>query len=104
MLERRSGPLIEGQADGVQCRTVEIYESWGIAEELLREGYHVMELAFWSADDQTGKLMRKNRAADTPAGLSHQPHLILNQARMNGLLLEKMRQFAPEQESSMGVT
>ena len=123
MLERRSGPLTEGQADGVQCRTVEIYESLGIAEELLREAYHVMELAFWSAEDSDrgvggkigeggmggkggnggkGRLVRKNRAADTPAGLSHQPHLILNQARMNGLLLEKMRQFAPEQEIEYG--
>jgi len=98
MLERRIGPLRDGQADGVQCRTVEIYESFGIAEELLREAYHVTELAFWSTDDATGRLARKNRAADTPAGLSHQPHLILNQARMNGLLLEKLRYFAPEQE------
>ena len=54
MLERRGGPLTEGQADGVQCRTVEIYESLGVAEELLREAYHVMELAFWSVDEGDG--------------------------------------------------
>ncbi|KKY19604.1 putative phenol 2 [Diplodia seriata] len=37
LLERRRGPLRTGQADGVQCRTVEVFESFGIAEELLKE-------------------------------------------------------------------
>lgn len=28
-----------GQADGVQCRTVEIFEAFNLSEELLREAY-----------------------------------------------------------------
>lgn len=90
ILERRPGPMTMGQADGVQCRTVEVFESFGIAEELLREAYHVLEVAFWSPDGKGG-LHRKGRTADTQPGLSHQPHVILNQARINGLLLEAMR-------------
>ncbi|KAF6525025.1 hypothetical protein HZS61_010820 [Fusarium oxysporum f. sp. conglutinans] len=43
ILERRPGPLEIGQADGVQCRTVEIFENLGISERLLEEAYHVME-------------------------------------------------------------
>lgn len=97
MLERRPGPLELGQADGVQCRTVEIFQSFGIAEELLREAYHVLELTFWSVDEHSGKLVRTSRASDTPQGLSHQPHVILNQARVNELLLEKMKSFSPSQ-------
>ena len=81
-----------GQADGVQCRTVEVFESFGLADELLKTAYHVLEVAFWSADED-GKLIRTRRTADTMPGLSHQPHVILNQAIMNGFLLKAMERF-----------
>ena len=85
-----------GQADGVQCRTVEIFESFGIGEELLREAYHVLEVNFW-ADNGTGVIKRTGRTADTQPGLSHQPHVILNQARINGLLIELMQKYNDQQ-------
>jgi phenol 2-monooxygenase len=91
ILERRSGPLAIGQADGVQCRTVEIYESFGLSEDLMREAYHILEVCFWGTDDDgNGGIRRKSRSVDTEKGLSHLPHVILNQARMNGLMLDKM--------------
>ncbi|KAF2825749.1 hypothetical protein CC86DRAFT_467389 [Ophiobolus disseminans] len=90
MLERRSGPLEIGQADGVQCRTVEIYESFGLAEDLLREAYHILEVCFWGSDEGEKGIKRKSRSIDTEKGLSHLPHVILNQARMNSLMLDKM--------------
>ncbi|KAF5025502.1 hypothetical protein F66182_2407 [Fusarium sp. NRRL 66182] len=89
ILERRSEPLEMGQADGVQCRTVEIFEHLGLADRLLEEAYHVMEVAFWSPDEQ-GQLQRKDIAPDTEVGLSHQPHVILNQARINELMLQEI--------------
>lgn len=104
VLERRDGPMTMGQADGVQCRTVEIFESFGISEELLREAYHVLEVVFWAeADDGSGSIKRTGRTADTQPGLSHQPHVILNQARINGLLIEKMREWN-RQEIDYGYT
>lgn len=92
ILESRPGPLEIGQADGVQVRTVEIYDSFGLAEDLLREAYHVYEVCFWGVDEKHGKggIERKSRTIDTEKGLSHLPHVILNQARMNGLMLGKM--------------
>jgi phenol 2-monooxygenase len=95
ILERRPGPLEIGQADGVQVRTVEIYESFGLSEELLREAHHILEVCFWSVDEDgsgnaQGGIKRKSRSIDTEKGLSHLPHVILNQARMNGLMLGKM--------------
>jgi phenol 2-monooxygenase len=70
-------------------------ESFGLSEELLREAYHVNELTFWSMREQ--KLCRTGRAPDTPPGLSHLPHVILNQARINELLLQKMYSYNPNQ-------
>lgn len=92
VLESRSGPLEIGKADGVQCRTVEVFESFGIAEEMLREAYHVLEVNFWGGNEE-GNLVWTGRTADTAPGLSHQPHVILNQARVNGLLLDAMNRF-----------
>ncbi|OCT50538.1 Phenol 2-monooxygenase [Cladophialophora carrionii] len=106
VLERRDAPMSIGQADGIQCRTVEIFESLDLSEDLLREAYHVLEVAFWSPSpnpasqaDGSGRrgIVRSNRAADTAKGLSHMPHLILNQARVNGLLLEKMQKLGGRQ-------
>ncbi|KAI2613277.1 FAD binding domain-containing protein [Hypoxylon sp. NC1633] len=99
ILERRRGPLVTGQADGVQCRTVEVFESFGLAEPLLREAYHVLELAFWApangsgsggGDGGNGGIKRTHYAADTEPGLSHLPHLLLSQARINELLTTEM--------------
>lgn len=92
ILDKRLGPMKIGQADGVQCRTVEVFDSFGIAEELIRESYHVLELAFWGVDGEGG-IKRTSQTADTTPGLSHQPHVILNQARINGLMIEAMYRF-----------
>lgn len=103
LLDKRPGPLKNGQADGVQCRTVEVFESFGLSEELLREAYHVLEVSFWESSGteiQDGAsrgrgdgIVRKRRTADTPKGLSHMPHVILNQARVNELLIEDVKRF-----------
>lgn len=101
VLERRNGPLASGQADGVQCRTVEIFESFGLADKLLRESYHVLELAFYSPDENTpldradhgeqaGGIKWSHYAPDTEPGLSHMPHVILNQARINEMITDGM--------------
>ncbi|CAK7215436.1 hypothetical protein SBRCBS47491_002488 [Sporothrix bragantina] len=92
IVERREGPLENGQADGVQCRTVEIFESFDISEDMLKEAYHVLELAFWTSANSEGKgIHRTNYASDIEKGLSHQPHVILNQARVNGLMMEDIQ-------------
>ena len=99
VLESSGGPLQVGQADGVQCRTVEIFESFQLSDELLRESYHVNEVCFWGsagggkADCEDEGIARTGRASDTPTGLSHMPHVILNQARINGLLIGAMRRW-----------
>ena len=50
IVERRSGPLLMGQADGVACRTVEMFNAFGLADRLLHEAYWVNETVFWRPD------------------------------------------------------
>ena len=48
IVEQKSGPLMLGQADGVACRTMEMFEAFGVAERVMAEAYWVNELSFWS--------------------------------------------------------
>ncbi len=89
IVDSRSGPLDVGRADGVQCRTVEVFDSFKISEKLLRESYHVLEAVFWGPDGNG--ICRTRRTADTMPEISYQPHVILNQARVDGLLLDRMQ-------------
>ena len=92
VVERRSGPLMMGQADGVACRTVEMFNAFGLAERLLREAYWVNETVFWRPDaDDRGAIKRTGRVQDTEVGLSEFPHVIVNQARIQDYLLDVMR-------------
>ncbi|KAK3339881.1 hypothetical protein B0T25DRAFT_574764 [Lasiosphaeria hispida] len=88
VLERHDGPLKMGQADGVQTRTVEI-DSFGLGEDLLWDAYHVLELTLWSPTEDAPEkgISPKRYAPDKETELSHQPHVILNQAKMNALLI-----------------
>src|SRR3954451_9808709 len=50
IVDRRDGPLAMGQADGVACRTVEMFEAFGLAAALVNEAYWVNEVCFWRPD------------------------------------------------------
>lgn len=91
VVERRSGRLQLGQADGIACRTVEMFNAFGLAEQLVREAYWVNETAFWrpKADDRQ-RIERTGRVEDTEHGLSEFPHVIVNQARIQDYLLDSM--------------
>jgi phenol 2-monooxygenase len=89
VIDRRDGPLEVGQADGVACRTVEMFEAFGLAERLVEEAYWVNEVTFWRPDGGGG-IARTQRVRDTEEGLSEFPHVIVNQARMLAFLREHM--------------
>ena len=92
IVERREGPLLSGRADGVACRTVEMFQAFGLATTMLAEAYWVNESVFWGPDPRDpGRIVRTGRVQDTEDGLSEMPHLIVNQARLQEYLLERMR-------------
>lgn len=98
VVDRRDGPLAVGQADGVACRTVEMFEAFGLADRLLREAYWVNEVSFWRTDpNDPNRIIRTGRIEDTEEGLSEFPHVIVNQARMLAYLLEHMERSAARQ-------
>jgi 2-polyprenyl-6-methoxyphenol hydroxylase-like FAD-dependent oxidoreductase len=92
VVEQKPGPLQLGQADGIACRTMEMFEAFGFAEKVLKEAYFVNEVSFWKPDPaEPGKIVRGSRVQDVEDGLSEFPHVILNQARVHDFYLERMR-------------
>jgi phenol 2-monooxygenase (NADPH) len=91
VIDRKDGPLEVGQADGVACRTVEMFEAFGLAHRLVNEAYWVNEVCFWRPDpEERSKIKRAGRIQDTEEGLSEFPHVIVNQARMLAYLRDHM--------------
>ncbi len=104
IVERRETPLQLGHADGVACRTVEMFEAFGLADALLREAYWVGEVRFWSpSDTDRSRIVRSGWVEDTPAGLSEFPHVIVNQARMQHYLLENAAKSSSRLRPDYGV-
>ncbi|MFB9951695.1 FAD-binding monooxygenase [Rhizobium puerariae] len=92
IVEQKPGPLQLGQADGIACRTLEMFEAFGFAERVLKESYWVNETSFWKPDDgERGRIIRHGRVQDVEDGLSEFPHVILNQARVHDFYLDVMR-------------
>ena len=104
LIERRHGPLQVGQADGIACRTVEMFEAFGLSQKLIREAYWVNETVFWrpSKADRS-RIERTGRIQDTEDGLSEFPHVIVNQARLQQYLLEYARQSPTRLEANYGL-
>ena len=93
MIEKRDSRLVIGQADGIQARSVETFQAFGFAEEIMREGYHIIDMAFWNPDPQNPEhIIRTGRPKDDETGISEFPHLIVNQARV----LDYFAQFAQQ--------
>ncbi|MDM0025595.1 FAD-binding monooxygenase [Variovorax saccharolyticus] len=104
LVERRSGALQVGQADGIACRTVEMFEAFGLGQKLMREAYWVNETVFWRPSKQDrSRIERTGRIQDTEDGLSEFPHLIVNQARLQQYLLDYMRMSPSRLEPSYGM-
>jgi 2-polyprenyl-6-methoxyphenol hydroxylase-like FAD-dependent oxidoreductase len=75
IIEQKSGPMQLGQADGIACRTMEMFESFGFSELVLKEAYWVNETSFWKPDERhRDSIVRSGTVQDTEDGLSEFPH------------------------------
>ncbi len=91
IVEQKHGPLLLGQADGIACRTMEMFQAFGFAERVAKEACWINEVTFWRPDEQRPEhIVRHGRVQDTEDGLSEFPHVVLNQARVHDFYLERM--------------
>jgi phenol 2-monooxygenase len=99
IVEQKPGRLLLGQADGIACRTMEMFYAFGFGERVAKEACWINETTFWKPDDrQPANIARSGWIQDVEDGLSECPHVVLNQARVHDFYLDVMRRSATKLE------
>ncbi len=92
IVERMPSNIIKGKADGINTRTMEMFQAFGFADKVKRETYWVNQTAFWMPDPANPmNIKRVGRVQDVADDSSEMPHILINQARLHELFLEVMQ-------------
>ena len=103
IVERKPGPIEKGQADGVNTRTMEMFQAFGFGEKVKRESYWVNQTTFWTPDpDNPAHIRRIGRVQDVADDSSEMPHTLINQARVHELFLDVMKTSPSRLEPDYG--
>lgn len=103
IIDRRPHRLEIGQADGIQARSVETFQAFGFANEIIDEAYWLTEMCFWNPDPKNPEnIIRTSRAIDDEVGVSEFPHLIVNQARVLDYFNRYMAQSPTRMQPNFG--
>ena len=99
IVEQKPGRLLLGQADGIACRTMEMFCAHGFDERVLKEACWINETTFWKPGEaRADNIVRSGRVQDVEDGLSEMPHVVLNQARVHDFFLDVMRKSGTKLE------
>ncbi|MGH1416438.1 MAG: FAD-dependent monooxygenase [Pelagimonas sp.] len=91
IVEASPSNIVKGKADGLNTRTMEMLQAFGIADTVKRETYWVNQTSFWMPDaDQPDTIKRIGRVQDVTDDSSEMPHTLINQARLHQLFLDVM--------------
>ncbi len=91
IVERMASNIVKGKADGINTRTMEMFQAFGFADKVKRETYWVNQTNFWMPDPVNPQhIKRVGRVQDVADDSSEMPHILINQARLHELFLEVM--------------
>ncbi|TFK48390.1 hypothetical protein OE88DRAFT_1664163 [Heliocybe sulcata] len=98
IIDKRPGQVAAGQADGIQPRTIEVLQSYGLAERLLREANQMHMAAFYEPSPQGG-IHRTGRAPDVNAPTARYPfEVTLHQGGIESIFVDCLRSLGKEIE------
>ncbi|RPD52967.1 hypothetical protein L226DRAFT_511090 [Lentinus tigrinus ALCF2SS1-7] len=75
IIDKRAVGVAAGQADGIQPRTIEVLQSYGLAEPLIRIGAHFPRASFWNPGPNGG-IIRTQRTPSIFSETARYPQLI----------------------------
>jgi phenol 2-monooxygenase (NADPH) len=102
VVEPKLVPMEKGQADGINVRSMEMFQAFGFGEKVARESVWINETTFW-APGAKAPLDRVARVQDVPDGISEMPHVLINQARVHDMFLGVMRNAPTRLEPHYGM-
>ncbi len=93
IVDKRNAKIYCGQADGLQCRSLEIFDSLGFADRAWKEANHMIEICMWNPGAD-GVIRRSDRIPDTIVGLSRFQQIVLHQGRIERFFLDNIKKFS----------
>lgn len=93
IIDKRGTKVFNGQADGLQCRSLEIFDSFGFADRAWKESNHVLEMYMWNPGPD-GVIRRSDRIPDTPPGISRFTQIVLHQGRIERFFLDHLKEYS----------
>ena len=96
IVDKRSTKIFAGQADGLQLRSLEIFDSFGFADRAWKEANHMIEMCMWNPGED-GVLRRSDRVPDVPPGLSRFTQVVLHQGRIERFFLDHIKKHSKDQ-------
>lgn len=93
IIDKRGNKIFNGQADGLQCRTLEIFDSFGFADRVWKESNHMLEICLWNPDEQ-GIIRRSDRIPDTIPNISRFQQVVLHQGRIERFFLDSLKEHS----------
>ncbi|TGO36641.1 hypothetical protein BHYA_0119g00310 [Botrytis hyacinthi] len=93
IIDKRGTKIFTGQADGLQCRTLEMLDSFGFADRVWKESNHMLEICLWNPDS-AGRLRRSDRIPDTIPGISRFQQVVLHQGRIEQFFLDSLEEHS----------
>ncbi|KAI1802409.1 putative phenol 2-monooxygenase [Daldinia bambusicola] len=93
IVDKRGTKIFCGQADGLQCRSLEILDSLGFADRVWKEARHLIEICMWNPGPD-GTIRRSDRIPDTVVGLSRFQQVTLHQGRIERFFLDNIKKYS----------
>jgi phenol 2-monooxygenase (NADPH) len=93
IVDKRGTKIFNGQADGLQCRTLEIFDSFEFADRAWKESNHMIEICLWNPNKQ-GIIRRSDRIPDTIPNISRFQQVVLHQGRIERFFLDSLKEHS----------
>ncbi|KAB2569324.1 Phenol hydroxylase [Lasiodiplodia theobromae] len=90
IIDKRATKVFKGQADSLQPRTMEILDSFGIADKIYKRAAHLVESRFW-ASGKSGGIEPCGVASDYYPELSRFHQVLINQGQIERTLLDAIK-------------
>ncbi|KAE8377794.1 FAD binding domain-containing protein [Aspergillus bertholletiae] len=95
-IDSKSGTVKAGQADGLQPRTLEVFQSLGLADEILSQGCQMWEFAFWNPSTTHEDTIEQTSVVPVTEGIeTRYPHEVsIHQGRIERILEENLSLYS----------
>lgn len=86
-VDAKPSTLKSGQADGIQPRTLEVFKSLGLVDELIADGCHMEEVAFWNPSSNKEEIIeRTSIVPDVSIPARYNFEVTIHQGRIERIL------------------